>query len=29
METNLRKDRVGVVVTNKMEKTIVVAVRWK
>lgn len=30
METrNLRKERVGVVVSNKMEKTIVVAVRWK
>ncbi|MBR4432208.1 MAG: 30S ribosomal protein S17, partial [Paludibacteraceae bacterium] len=26
---NLRKERVGVVVSNKMEKTIVVAVRWK
>ena len=29
MERNLRKERVGVVVSNKMEKTIVVAVRWK
>ena len=30
METrNLRKERVGVVVSNKMEKTIVVAVKWK
>ena len=29
MEGNLRIERVGVVVSNKMEKTIVVAVRWK
>ena len=29
MERNLRKERVGVVISNKMEKTIVVAVRWK
>ena len=30
METrNLRKERVGVVVSNKMGKTIVVAVKWK
>ena len=29
MERNLRKERVGVVVSNKMEKTIVVAVQWK
>ena len=29
MERNLRKERVGIVVSNKMEKTIVVAVRWK
>ena len=29
MERNLRKERVGVVVSNKMEKTNVVAVRWK
>ena len=29
MERNLRKERVGVVVSNKMEKAIVVAVRWK
>ena len=29
MERNLRKERVGVVVSNKMDKTIVVAVKWK
>ena len=29
MERNLRKERVGVVVCNKTEKTIVVAVKWK
>ena len=30
METrNLRKERVGEVVSNKMDKTIVVAVQWK
>ena len=30
METrNLRKERVGGVVSNKMDKTIVVAVKWK
>ena len=30
METrNLSKERVGVVVSNKMDKTIVVAVKWK
>ena len=26
---NLRKERVGVVSSNKMDKTIVVAVKWK
>ncbi|PID88711.1 MAG: 30S ribosomal protein S17 [Bacteroidetes bacterium] len=26
---NLRKERIGVVVSNKMDKTIVVEVRWK
>jgi small subunit ribosomal protein S17 len=29
MERNLRKERIGVVVSNKMEKSIVVAVRRK
>jgi small subunit ribosomal protein S17 len=29
MERNLRKERVGVVVSNKMDKTIVVAVKRK
>ena len=29
MERNLRKERIGVVVSNKMEKSIVVAVRVK
>ncbi|MDR2914160.1 MAG: 30S ribosomal protein S17 [Tannerella sp.] len=30
METrNLRKERIGVVLSNKMEKSIVVAVKWK
>ncbi len=30
METrNLRKERTGVVLSNKMEKSIVVAVKWK
>ena len=29
MERNLRKERLGVVVSNKMEKTIVVAVETK
>ncbi len=30
METrNLRKERMGVVFSNKMEKTITVAVKWK
>jgi small subunit ribosomal protein S17 len=29
MERNLRKERQGVVVSDKMDKTIVVAVRWK
>ncbi len=30
METrNLRKERVGVVTSNKMDKTITVAVKWK
>ncbi|HBL32666.1 MAG TPA: 30S ribosomal protein S17 [Porphyromonadaceae bacterium] len=30
METrNLRKERIGVVFSNKMEKTITVAVKWK
>mgnify|MGYP001459713951 CR=1 FL=1 len=28
MERNLRKERIGVVVSNKMEKTIVVAVAY-
>ncbi len=28
-ERNLRKTRVGVVVSNKMDKTITVAVKWK
>lgn len=26
---NMRKERIGVVVSNKMEKTVVVAVKWK
>lgn len=26
---NLRKERIGVVVSNKMDKTIVVEVRWR
>ena len=26
---NLRKERTGVVVSNKMEKSIVVAIKWK
>ncbi len=26
---NLRKERIGVVVSNKMDKTAVVAVKWK
>jgi len=30
METrNLRKERVGVVTSNKMDKTVTVAVKWK
>lgn len=29
MERNLRKERVGVVFSNKMEKSITVAVKWK
>lgn len=29
MERNLRKERIGVVVSNKMEKTIVVSVKRK
>ena len=29
MERNLRKERQGVVVSNKMDKTMVVAVKWK
>ena len=29
MERNLRKERQGEVVSNKMDKTIVVAVKWK
>ena len=29
MERNLRKERIGLVVSNKMEKTIVVAVERK
>ncbi len=29
MERNLRKERQGIVVSDKMDKTIVVAVKWK
>ena len=29
MERNLRKERVGIVSSNKMDKTITVAVKWK
>ena len=30
METrNLRKERIGVVLSNKMDKTVTVAVKWK
>ena len=29
MERNLRKERMGVVFSNKMDKTITVAVKWK
>lgn len=29
MERNLRKERIGVVVSNKMDKTIIVAVETK
>ena len=29
MERNLRKERAGVVFSNKMDKTITVAVKWK
>lgn len=28
-QRNLRKERVGIVVSNKMDKTAVVAVKWK
>lgn len=28
-ERNLRKERTGVVVSNKMDKSIVVAIKWK
>ena len=29
MERNLRKERQGVVLSDKMDKTVVVAVKWK
>ena len=29
MERNLRKERQGIVTSNKMDKTIVVSVKWK
>jgi small subunit ribosomal protein S17 len=29
MEKNIRKERTGVVFSNKMDKTITVAVKWK
>ncbi len=29
IKRNLRKERIGVVVSNKMDKTVVVAVKWK
>ena len=29
VKRNIRKERIGVVVSNKMEKTIVIAVKWK
>ncbi|GAB4302104.1 MAG: 30S ribosomal protein S17 [Marinilabiliales bacterium] len=29
MERNLRKERIGVVVSNKMEKTVIIAVKTK
>ncbi len=29
MERNLRKERMGIVFSNKMDKTITVAVKWK
>jgi small subunit ribosomal protein S17 len=30
METrNLRKERIGVVISNKMDKSIIIAVKWK
>ena len=29
MERNLRKERTGVVFSNKMDKTITIVVRWK
>ena len=29
MERGLRKERIGVVTSNKMDKTITVAVKWK
>ncbi|HHU34875.1 MAG: 30S ribosomal protein S17 [Bacteroidales bacterium] len=28
-ERNLRKERIGVVVSNKMDKSITVAIKWK
>ena len=28
-QRNLRKERIGIVVSNKMERTVVVAVKWK
>ena len=28
-ERNLRKERIGVVVSNKMDKSIVIAIKWK
>lgn len=29
MERNRRKERIGIVTSNKMDKTITVAIRWK
>ncbi len=29
VKRNMRKERIGVVTSNKMDKTIVVAVKWK
>ena len=29
MERNKRKERIGIVTSNKMDKTITVAIRWK